>query len=89
MVGLYQNYVVAPDVDHMVIIRRITRDQKYEEIILNLARFQEELVLYMEEKIWVLDFFGKLYDLGAFNYIATLVISSEAWFWSELWAILG
>ena len=59
MVGVYQHYAVTPDMDHIISLRKIVHEQNYEDLLLMLAKFQEELKLFMEEKTWVLDFFGK------------------------------
>ena len=59
MVGAYQHCVVTPNMDHIIRLRKIVRDQSYSDVILGLARFQEELKMYLEGKTWVLDFFGE------------------------------
>lgn len=61
MVGAYQHCIIAPDMDHVLRLRKIIHDQSYDDLILLLSRFQEELQLYLNERTWVLDFFGECF----------------------------
>ena len=64
MVRAYNYWVVSPDMDHIVHIRQATHMKTYEDVLMALVKFQEDLVLYLDGKSWVIEFFGKFLFMG-------------------------
>ena len=59
----YQHYSIKLDMDHVTKIRKLVWEKDYDERMVLLDKFQDDLLLCMTEKSWVLDIFGRSFTL--------------------------
>ena len=64
VVTCYNSYVVVQNMDHIIKLRKMVREEGYEDLMAKLDKFHGDLALFVTEKTWVIDFFGEYFSLA-------------------------